>query len=59
MRGMFRSKRFVAFAVAVVLYVAMVLLTSYPPMEVATSISIITGIYIGAETFRTSGSEKQ
>lgn len=53
----FKSKRFVAFAVSVVLYVALIFLTEFAPLEIASSISIITGIYIGAETIKKSGIE--
>ena len=51
---MFTSKRFIAFAVDVVMLTTMVFLTKYPPMELAGAISVICGIYIGAETFRRS-----
>jgi uncharacterized membrane-anchored protein len=53
----FQSKRFLAFVVSVVLFVVLVFLTSFAPLEIASSISIITGIYIGAETIKKSGSE--
>lgn len=53
----FRSKRFLAFVVSVILFVALLFLTDYTPLEIASSISIITGIYIGAETIKKSSSE--
>lgn len=51
---MFKSKRFIAFVLAVIMFVCMVFLTSYQPMELAGAISIITGIYIGGQTLRGS-----
>lgn len=54
---MFKSKRFVAFGVAVVLFILMVYTTKYNPIELAGAITIITGIYIGAETLRGSTPE--
>lgn len=53
----FKSKRFVAFVVSVILFVALLFLTEYGPLEIATSISIISGIYIGAETIKKSEKE--
>jgi hypothetical protein len=55
--GPFLSKRFIAFCVAVVLFTVMVFLTTYSPMELAGSISIITGIYIAGQTVRGSSTE--
>lgn len=56
--NMFHSKRFIAFAVAVILFILMVYTTHYAPLELASSISIITGIYIAGQTFRGSTTEK-
>jgi hypothetical protein len=56
---MLNSKRFIAFCVAVVLFTSMVFLTEYPPMELAGSISMICGIYIGSQTFRGSTPENK
>lgn len=53
---MLNSKRFIAFVISVVLFTAMVFLTKYPPMECAGAISIIAGIYLGVETYRSSNS---
>lgn len=53
-----KSKRFVAFVISVVLFTAMVFLTKYSPMESAGAISIIAGIYLGVETYRSSSTEK-
>ena len=53
---MWKSKRFIAFSVAVVLFVAMVFLTKYPPLELGTAITMIVGVYLGAQTLR--GSDK-
>lgn len=54
---MFKSKRFIAFIIAVLLFILMMLCTSYEPIESATAITMITGIYIGAQSLR--GSQKQ
>lgn len=51
---MLKSKRFVAFVVAVVMFVGLLLLTKYSPMELAGSISMICGIYIAGESVRSS-----
>lgn len=51
---MYRSKRFVAFCVGVVLFVITLYTTSYNPMELAGAITIVTGIYIGAQSLRGS-----
>lgn len=51
---MFDSKRFIAFLIAVGMFVSMVFLTNYPPLELAGAISIICGIYIAGETVRGS-----
>ena len=51
---MFRSKRFIAFVIAVLLFTSMVFFTEYTPLELSSSISIICGIYIGAESLRGS-----
>ena len=51
---MYRSKRFIAFVVGLVLFVGLIFLTQYSPFELAGSISIITGIYITNETLRKS-----
>lgn len=48
------SKRFLAFIVAIALFILMVYTTEYSPIEIATGITIITGIYISADTFRKS-----
>ena len=51
---MLDSKRFIAFLVAVGMFVSMIFLTKYPPLELAGAISIICGIYIAGETIRGS-----
>ena len=53
----FNSKRFIAFCVATALFVLMIFTTDYSPMEIAGGLSIITGVYIGADTFRKSDKE--
>ena len=54
---MYRSKRFIAFCVATGLFVLMIYTTPYQPMEIAGALSIITGIYIGAQAYRKSDKE--
>jgi hypothetical protein len=54
-----KSKRFIAFAVGVSLFLLMTYTTKYHPMELAGAISVICGIYIGAETFRKSDSQEK
>ena len=54
---MYRSKRFIAFITATALFILMVFLTEYSPMEIAGALSVITGVYIGGESFRKSDKE--
>lgn len=54
---MFKSKRFVAFSIAVVLFVLMIYTTSYPVLEIAGSLTILTSIYIVSDTIRKSGNQ--
>lgn len=51
---MIKSKRFIAFCVATSLFVLMIYTTSFNPIEIATGITIITGVYISADTLRKS-----
>ena len=50
----FRSKRFVAFCVGVALFVLFTYTTDYSPIEVASGITLITGIYIAGQSLRGS-----
>ena len=54
MKDMFKSKRFIAFAVCVALFIVMVYTTAFPILEIAAAITTITSVYIGAETFKPS-----
>lgn len=54
---MFRSKRFIAFAIGVILFTSMVFLTTYTPMELSGAISMLCGIYIGGQSLRSSSKE--
>jgi hypothetical protein len=56
---MFKSKRFIAFMIGLILFTGLLLLTNYPPIELATSVTMLTGIYIGADTIRKSESYQQ
>jgi len=51
---MLKSKRFVAFIVAIVLFLLLAFLTDYNLMEIAGSIAIIAAIYTAGESFRAS-----
>jgi hypothetical protein len=51
---MFKSKRFVAFGISVVLFLILCLTTTYSPLELAGGVSVIAGIYISAESIRKS-----
>jgi hypothetical protein len=53
-----QSKRFVAFVISIILFVSLIFLTEKPPMDIAGSIGIICGIYIGGDTLRKSDIEK-
>ena len=55
---MFKSKRFVAFAISVSLFLILCLSTSYSPLELAGGISVIAGIYISAESIRKSNTKE-
>jgi hypothetical protein len=54
---MFKSSRFIAFVVAVILFTVMVYTTEYDPMAIAGAISVIAGIYIVPRTYR--GAQKE
>jgi VIT1/CCC1 family predicted Fe2+/Mn2+ transporter len=54
---MFKSKRFVAFIVGVILFTLLVFLTSHPILEISGAVSMICGIYIGAQSLRGSSPE--
>ena len=51
---MFKSKRFIAFIGGVLLFILMVYTTPFTPLEIAGAITIITSIYIGAESISPS-----
>lgn len=51
---MLKSKRFVAFIVAVIMFISMIFFTDYAPMELAGAITMITGVYLGAQSYRGS-----
>ena len=50
----FKSKRFVAFAIGIGLFVLLVYTTVHPLIEIAGAIAIICGIYTAAETINPS-----
>lgn len=51
---MIKSKRFIAFTIALVLFIVMTYTTQHPILEIAGAISAITGIYITGESIRKS-----
>ena len=51
---MFKSKRFIAFVVSIVLFIALLFLTDNSPMELAGALGVISTIYIGSQTLRKS-----
>ena len=51
---MYKSKRFVAFAVSIVIFTLLLLFTNNTPFDLSTSLVLLTGIYIGAETYKKS-----
>ena len=48
------SKRFKAFLIGIALFLLLVYTTDYGITEIATSITLITAVYIGGETIRKS-----
>ena len=51
---MLKSKRFIAYIISLTLFVIILVTTSFNPIEVATGLTMLTGIYIGAESFKPS-----
>jgi hypothetical protein len=49
-----RSKRFLAACGATALFTVMIYTTHYPPIEIATGITMILGSYLAAETVKPS-----
>lgn len=54
---MFKSKRFVAVCIALLLFILMTYTTTHSPLEIAGGISTIAGIYIISQTYRGSKDE--
>jgi len=54
MKRMFKSKRFVAFAVSLTTFIVMLIVTDYPPVDIAMSITMIVSVYIGGDSLRSS-----
>lgn len=48
------SKRFIAWIVSITAFTALTLLTEREVLELATGITMVSGIYIGAESLRKS-----
>ena len=51
------SKRFVAYTASIIIFIALTILTQKPPLEIAGSLSMLSGIYIAGETFRKSDTD--
>jgi hypothetical protein len=52
--GQLGSKRFLAACGATVLFAVMLYTTHYGPIELATAITMIMGVYVGVETLKPS-----
>ena len=59
MKGMFRSKRFVAFIIAIALFLLLIYTTEYGLMEISGSISILVSIYITNQSLRSSKKDNE
>jgi len=57
MIGMFKSKRFIAYVAAMVIFILGILLTELPALELAGAITLLTGIYIVPQSIRGSKPE--
>ena len=58
MKILTESKRFIATMVAVAVYIITMYTTSYPPVELASSIVMILSVYLGAETLKPTNKGK-
>jgi hypothetical protein len=56
---MFNSKRFVAYIISILLFILLTFLTKHSPLELAGAISVLSGIYIAGQTFRSSNIENK
>ena len=56
---MLKSKRFIAFLISILVFIITILITKFSPVEVASAVSILSAIYIGADTFRPSKDAKE
>lgn len=55
---MYNSKRFIAFIVATLIFLLITFTTDNSLMDIALAVSVITTIYIGADTIRKSDKDK-
>lgn len=51
---MLKSKRFVAYMISIVIFVLLALVKPYDLLALAGAISVLSAIYIGAESFKPS-----
>jgi hypothetical protein len=50
----FDSKRFTCWVVSIILFILLIYTTKFDPLQVAGGVSMLSGIYIAADTFRRS-----
>lgn len=53
------SKRFIAFFISLLVFIILLLSTSIGVIELATSLSMLAGIYIGGQSIRPSNKYKE
>jgi len=53
-KTIFKSKRFIAFSTCCILFIVLIYTTSYQPLEIASGLAILGGLYIGAESIKPS-----
>lgn len=54
MKALFNSKRFIAYALSMAVFIVGMLFTDIGVLELAGAISVLSAIYIGAETYKKS-----
>ena len=53
------SKRFIAFFLSLIIFVILLLSTTYSPVEIATGLTLLCAVYIGGQTIRASNQHKE
>lgn len=54
LKDLLLSKRFISFFVSLIVWIVLLLATDQDPISLATGLTMLTAIYIGAETIRKS-----